>query len=152
MMSIKSMRQFIQNKVTFVFSIFLILSLLSCQSSEPFFTVRYGMLTDQYSTFDHIKTIQKDGGTEVIIELRKGQRLKIELDAPFEDLSRKDFKTAHYSVWRPNGDKSLELVRLKKIKFKNGKLTKWVNLTAWFSHGRNNLLAVEGYFPIRVGK
>jgi len=127
----------------------IVLLVSSCKSSEQFFVARYGMINDVYSNGDHISTVSDDSETIVTIKLRDKQELKMTILSSFDDMNRKDLKTAEMVIYRPNGNKPLELSYLKKIKLSNGKLSKEVYIDAQFSYGREHV-AIQGRFPIKL--
>ena len=132
-----------------IFSLLLLAT--SCKSTEQFFVARYGMINDVYQNGDHISTASDDSETIVTIKLRDQQELKITINSSFDDMNRKDLKTAEMVIYRPHGNKPLTLSYLKKAKLTNGKLTKEVYLDAQFSHGREHV-AIQGRFPIKIKK
>lgn len=132
-----------------IFSLLLLAT--SCKSTEQFFVARYGMINDVYQNGDHISTESDDSETVVTIKLRDQQELKITINSSFDDMNRKDLKTAEMVIYRPHGNKPLTLSYLKKAKLTNGKLTKEVYLDAQFSHGREHV-AIQGRFPIKIKK
>lgn len=127
----------------------LMLLLSSCRSKEQFFVARYGMINDVYKNGDHISTVSDDSETVVTIKLREKQELKMTILSSFDDMNRKDLKRAEMVIYRPNGNKPLELSYLKKIKLSNGKLSKEVYIDAQFSYGREHV-AIQGRFPIKI--
>lgn len=132
-----------------ILALFLLAS--SCKSSEQFFVARYGMINDVYKNGDHITTTSDDSETIVSIALRDKQELKIIILSSFDDMNRKDLKTAEMVIYRPNGNKPLALSYLRKVKLSNGKLSKEVYLDAQFSHGREHV-TIQGRFPIKIKK
>ncbi len=135
--------------IAFICSLLLLVS--SCKSSEQFFVARYGMINDVYKNGDHISTTSDDSETIVRIALRDKQELQIIILSSFDDMNRKDLKHAEMMIYRPDGNKPLELSYLKKIKLSNGKLSKEVYLDAQFSYGREHV-AIQGRFPIKIKK
>lgn len=137
---------------------YLIVSLLtillfcsSCKSKEQFFVARYGMINDVYRNGDHISTTSDDSETIITIQLRDEQVLKITIFSSFDEMNRKDIKNAEMVIYRPHGNKPLQLSYLKKIKLSNGKLSKEVYMDAQFSYGREHA-TIQGRFPIKIKK